>query len=171
MSILKRLFGDGRDRAGLRPLYAAIVAEGRAPGWYRDAGVPDTLDGRFDMIAAVLSMVLARLEAEPPRGPERAALLTELFVEDMDGQLRELGVGDVSVGKHVGAMMSALGGRLGAYRAGLEPGGDLDGAVVRNLFRGADAPGAPIVATGLRALHSGLTTLALDDVLGGRLRQ
>ncbi len=109
----------------------------RAEHWYLDGAVPDTVDGRFDMIAAVLSVVLIRLEAEP-EGVEPAARLTERFVTDMDGQLRELGIGDIVVGKHIGKMMAMLGGRLTAYREGLA--GDravMDAALVRNLYRGA----------------------------------
>ena len=64
MSILERLFPDKKQRAALAPLYAAIVAEGRDPFWYRDGGVPDTIDGRFDMIAAITALVMLRLEAE-----------------------------------------------------------------------------------------------------------
>ncbi|WP_204310223.1 ubiquinol-cytochrome C chaperone family protein, partial [Enterobacter cloacae] len=68
--------------------------------------------------------------------------LTEVFIDDMDGQLRQIGIGDIVVGKHVGKMMGMLGGRLGAYREALAAGG-FDEALVRNLYRGeAPAPAA-----------------------------
>ena len=114
MGVWHRLFGRG-ERDALAPLYKAVVAEARRPDWYRQGRVPDTLDGRFDMVAAVLSLVLLRLEEEGDAGRAPSAHLTELFVEDMDGQLRERGIGDIVVGKHVGRMMGALGGRLGAF--------------------------------------------------------
>ena len=92
------------------------------------------------MITAVLSAVMVRVEASELRS--ESALLAELFVEDMDGQLREFGVNDVVVGKRIGKLMSVLGGRLGAYRSALNA-GDLDkltAAIQRNVTfaEGAD---------------------------------
>ena len=119
MSIFARLFrpkSAGADpREALRPLWHRIVELSRTPALYRDDGVADTVAGRFDMITVVLAVVLMRFERDRVLTGE-AALLTELFVEDMDGQLRESGVGDVVVGKKVGKLVSVLGGRLGALR-------------------------------------------------------
>ena len=105
-TLFKRLLGGRRDARPLVPLYDAIVRAARQPHWYVEGQVPDTLDGRFDMVSTMLSLVLLRLEAlgEPAREP--SARLTELFVTDMDGQLRQHGIGDLVVGKHVGRMMS-----------------------------------------------------------------
>jgi cytochrome b pre-mRNA-processing protein 3 len=168
---LKKLFGDGDKRSELAPLYRAIVVEARQPFWYREGAVPDTLDGRFDMVAALLSLVLLRLEeaGEPGRGP--CALLTELFVQDMDGQLRQIGIGDIVVGKHIGKMMSALGGRLTAYREALGPGGDLDAALARNLYRGdpVERKAADSVTARLREFHARLAGLPLGGLLEGRI--
>ena len=58
MALLSRLFGERKQRARLDPLYAAIVAAGRSPAWYQEGRVPDTIDGRFDMIASLLALVL-----------------------------------------------------------------------------------------------------------------
>src|SRR3546814_19915455 len=88
-------------------------------------------------------MVLLRVEGDPA-GSVPGTHLAERFVDDMDGQLREIGIGDIIVGKHIGRMMSMLGGRLGAYRAGLAE-GDLAPALVRNLYRGT-APAHPAPA-------------------------
>ena len=171
LSIFRRIFGRDEAREGLRPLYAAVVAKARDPRWYARCAVPDTLDGRFDMVAAVLALVLLRLEGEGEAGAAPAARLTELFVDDMDAQLRERGVGDVVVGKHVGRMGSALGGRLGAYRDALGEDGDLPAALVRNLWRGAapDAAAVDEAAAGLRRVETGLAALPLDRLLAGRL--
>ncbi len=171
MSILKRLFGDPDRRAELAPLYRAIVAEARMPFWYREGAAPDTLDGRFDMVAALLSLVLLRLEDEgaPARGP--AALLTELFVDDMDGQLRQIGIGDIIVGKHIGKMMAALGGRLTAYAQAFAPDGDLEAALGRNLYRGnpVDQTAVASVAERLREFHGRLARAPLESLLQGEL--
>ncbi len=123
MSLLRRLFGTAEPdpRDALRPLYAQVVAHARQPHWYLDGGAPDTVDGRFEMIAAVFALVLFRLETDSATAPATARL-TELFVSDMDAQLREFGVGDMIVGKRVGKLMGAFGGRLGAYRDALAAG-------------------------------------------------
>lgn len=167
MSWLGKLLGD-KDEAAL-PLYQAIVARARQPHWYVDGGVPDTVDGRFDMVAAVLATVLLRLEGDPAAA-EPSAQLTERFVDDMDGQLREAGIGDIVVGKHVGRMMAMLGGRLGAYRDGWAA-GDLAPALARNLYRGdpPDEVAVAHVAAALGELRERLAGMALADVLGGRL--
>ena len=131
MSFVHRLFGRAREREALLPLYEALVREARDPAWYRDGTVPDTLEGRFDMVASVLALVLLRLEAEGEAARRESVLLTEIFIDDMDASLRELGTGDMMVGKKVGKLVGALGGRLGSFRdsAGFEA------AVRRNVFR------------------------------------
>jgi cytochrome b pre-mRNA-processing protein 3 len=169
LSLLSRLFGERRERAALLPLYRAVVAAGRDPAWFRAGGVPDTLDGRFDVVAALLALVLLRLEAAG--GRRESALLTEAFIDDMDATLREIGIGDFVVGKHVGRMMGALGGRLGAFRAAFGPGGGLDEAVRRNLFR-EDPPGeaaVAFVADRLRRFHERLGEARLEQLLAGEL--
>jgi cytochrome b pre-mRNA-processing protein 3 len=169
--ILARLFArdDGRD--AVRPLYAAIIAKAREPHWYVAGGVPDSLDGRFEMVTAILAAVSLRMETlgDPAAGP--VALLSECFVEDMEGQLREQGVGDVSVGKQVGAMMSALGGRMGAYREGLAEGGDLEGALIRNLYRAEPPPSAALahVVVAYTGFVLQIGNCSLDDLLAARL--
>ncbi len=167
--IFARLFARRADpRAAYRPLYDAVVARGRAPVWYL-AGAPDSVDGRFDMIAALLAHLLVRLEADPA-GAQPSVHLAELFVDDMDGQLRQLGIGDVMVGKHVGRMMSALGGRLTAYRDAAGDPAALRGALVRNLWRGADpGPPADAVASRLAAFAAALAATPVDALLAARL--
>ncbi|WP_256210830.1 ubiquinol-cytochrome C chaperone family protein [Sphingomonas sp. OV641] len=162
-----------RDRDAAAPLYAAVVAKAREPHWYLEGGAPDTLDGRFDMVAAVLAMVMLRIEAEPPGDMAAAALstdVTERFVDDMDAQVRQIGFGDIVVGKHVGRMMGMLGGRLGAYRAAMAT-GDLSEPLIRNLWRGdAPAPAASTyVSTQLQRLHAGLRDVPLSALREGRL--
>jgi len=143
VKIVKKLFGLGPDpREALVPLYVSVVEAARRPAWYAEMGVPDTLDGRFDMISAVLSLVLVRLETEGAAGRDANARLTEVFIDDMDGQLRQLGVGDVVVGKHIGKMMSAMGGRLSAYRETLPDAARFEDALIRNLWRGEPGPDA-----------------------------
>ena len=160
--------GSRRQKPG-DAAYLAIVARARRPHWYVDGGVADNVDGRFDMIAAILCMVLLRLEA----GEESAQLsvaITERFVDDMDGQLREIGIGDIVVGKHVGKMMGMLGGRLGAYREGLAQ-RDLSRALVRNLYRDVTPTDDALahVNAALLRLSDHLAELDLDAIEAGEL--
>ena len=132
MSLFARLFGTQSDpREQWRALWHSIVDQAREPDWYRMCGVADTVEGRFDMITLVLSLVLLRMEQDEELAPH-SALVTELFVEDMEGQLREAGIGDPTVGKKIGNLMSSMGGRLGTYRTAL---GDQDRAALAAALR------------------------------------
>ena len=158
--ILARLFGKGDD--GLGALYAAVVAEARQPKWYADYGVPDSVDGRFDMVSLVLALVLIRLEHD---GREvEAVRLTEQFITDMDGQIREIGFGDLVVGKQVGGILAVVGGRLGAYRTGF----DIE-TLGRTLWRGETPVNADAALAELTALRTRIDSVPLDTLLVGSL--
>jgi len=133
--------------------------------------VADTVPGRFDMISAVLTLVLLRLERDPETAGSQA-LLTELFVEDMDGQLRQSGVGDLVVGKHIGRLVSALGGRLGAFRTALTEGNGpaWREALVRNVTL-REAVGAEALADRLFAFQERLGSVSTETLLAGELPQ
>ena len=168
MSFFAKLFARREDdRAPVRPLWHRIVEISREPQWYAEARVADTVPGRFDAITLVVALVLLRMETEPHL-LESTVHLTELFVDDMDGQLRESGVGDVVVGKHVGRLMGVLGGRIGAYREALAQPDDeaLVEAVRRNvtLTEGGDPA---LVAARARELAGTLADLPADRLLAG----
>lgn len=169
MSFLKRLLAPrGNDRQAVRPLWHRTVELSRDPAWYR-AGVADTVQGRFDAITLVLGLVLLRMEREPEL-VEPSVRLTELFVSDMDGQLRETGVGDLMVGKRMGKLMGALGGRLGAYREALasaDPAA-LEAAIARNVTLG-DPAEAGAVAPLVRALAARLEASEGKALLAGEI--
>ena len=171
MSFLHRLFGGTERRRTLDPLYRAIVAVGRDPGWYRTGQVPDTVQGRFDIMAGLIALVLLRLEGEGEAGREPSLLLTETFVADMDASLRQIGVGDYVVGKHVGRMMGALGGRLAAFRAASAGGGAFAEAVRRNVFHDSppSATAPAWVADRLERFSRALDLHSAEDLLAGRL--
>lgn len=143
MISLRNLFRSRPDpREARRPLWDAVIATARAPHWYAEGGVPDTLDGRFDMVSLVLALVLHRIDEDPVYA--RAGVeLTELFVTDMDGQMRQIGFGDMVVGKQIGRMVGALGGRLGVYRAA-DGSAELRAALIRNLWRGNEPDAAKL---------------------------
>lgn len=172
MSLLKRLLRPkGDDLSPYRPLWHRVVELSRDPAWYRDAGIADTVPGRFDAITLVLSLVLLRMEREEAL-VEPSVRLTELFVDDMDGQLRQSGVGDMVVGKKMGKLMSALGGRLGAYRDALAADDDvaLGEAIGRNVTFNEGAEPAAAAAMARRfsealAAKDGAALLAGDIAL------
>lgn len=161
MSILSRLFGKRRDdHQSVRVLWHKVVEIAREHDWYARCGVADTVAGRFDAITLVLALVLLRMERNPALA-RPSVLLTELFVTDMDGQLREAGIGDMVVGKHIGRLMSTMGGRLGALREALPQGkAAMAEVIARNvtLNEGGD-PGHAAEA----ALALAQTLDALDD--------
>ena len=166
MFSFRKLFRSQPDpREARRPLWQAVIATARAPHWYAEGGVPDTLDGRFDMVSLVMALVLHRIDDDPEQALA-GVQLTELFVSDMDGQMRQIGFGDMVVGKQVGRMMGALGGRLGAYRA---PDGsdELRAALVRNLWRGK-APGEAALAhvmAKVAALRGALAAMPVAELV------
>lgn len=165
MSILSRLFQRAPDpKEQVRPLWHQLVRVARTREFYSECGVADTLDGRFDMLSTILAVAMLRMERDPETLPA-AARLTELFVEDMDGQLRESGVGDPTVGKQLGKLVSALGGRTGALRDSLK--GDdtaLIAAVERNVTLREDGSAACIAAK-LRGFAKRLDDLSYDELL------
>lgn len=166
MISFRKLFTSGPDpREARRPLWQAVVAAARAPHWYEEGGVPDTLDGRFDMVSLVMTLVLHRID-EDPSAMRAGVELTELFVSDMDGQMRQIGFGDMVVGKQIGRMVGALGGRLGAYRA-LDGSDELRAALVRNLWRGqapADDRLAHVMAA-VAAQRAALAAMPVADLV------
>lgn len=174
LSALRRVIGATLPPPGpADPLYAAVVAEARRPEWYLAGQAPDTLDGRFDMVALILSLVLVRLEDEGPESPAAplCARLTERFISDMDGTLRQDGVGDQVVGKHIGRMVAALGGRLGAYREARGDDALFAEALRRNLWRGAaiDDDAVAWVVAEARRVAGRLDATPLATITAGSL--
>jgi cytochrome b pre-mRNA-processing protein 3 len=136
-------------------LYGMIVAQARATPFYRIYGVPDTVNGRFEMVVLHTVLVLRRLESEPVPVRRLGQALFDRFCRDMDGSLREMGVGDLAVPAKMRKIGEAFYGRQAVYVAALaasDP-GPLIAALERNVF-GAEPgtePGAGRLATYVRA--------------------
>ena len=175
MSFLSRLFAREPDpREAWRPLWHTLVGTAREEHWYADRGAADTLDGRFDMISMLTALFMLRLESEQnaeAQGVSAAAWLTELFVEDMEGQMRGAGIGDPTVGKMMGRMMATLGGRAGSLRAALAQADDteLGGVVNRNMHLSDEANGPARIAAGLRELHVRLRATPVETLRQGEV--
>jgi len=128
-------------------LYGKLVAAARAPAFYRDLKVPDTIEGRYEMIALHAALLLLRVR-EGSRGQARLAqAVLDFMAADWDQSIRELGVGDLSVARYMKRLGEGFYGRATAYDEALK---DPDGAaisnvLVRNVYAGAD-PGEPILA-------------------------
>ncbi len=128
-------------------LYGKAVAQARQPEFYARCGVPDTLDGRFDLIALHVFLVLHRLKRDHPESADLAQAVFDLMFRDMDQSLRELGAGDLGVGRRVKAMIQGLYGRIAAYEAGLGQADDsLRAALRRNVYGTVEPPPAGLEA-------------------------
>jgi cytochrome b pre-mRNA-processing protein 3 len=145
--ILKRLFGD-RSPDPSEALYVAIVAAARQEKFYAEWKVPDTLDGRFDVLVLHMFLVLDRLRSFGTESELLRQALTDKFFAEMDAALREVGVGDLAVGKKVRKMAEAFFGRVTAYAAAIQTGNDaLAEAMARNIYAGADSSHATDLAS------------------------
>jgi len=153
-------------------LYGTIVAQARLPCFYREYGVPDTVNGRFDLLVLHLAMVLDRLGDEPQLR-ELGQALFDHFCTDMDRNLREMGVGDLSVPKHMQRVGEAFYGRAQAYRAGLarKSQGTLREALARNIYgqEMASPAAAARLAAYMREAVAGLRAQPASQVLAGKL--
>jgi cytochrome b pre-mRNA-processing protein 3 len=133
--ILNRLFGDSNLTRRATTFYSAVVKQARQVPFYRDHGVPDTVDGRFELIVLHAVLALRRLHQEGADGDELGQAMFDVLIDDMDRSLREMGVGDLGVGRRVKAMGEAFYGRSGAYEKALDDGdGALVEALARNVF-------------------------------------
>lgn len=165
----------GRDAAGESALglYSTAVVQARRPDLYIDFAVPDSLDGRFDMVSLHVFLVLRRLRGEGPAAQPLSQALTNLMFDDMDQSLREMGVGDTGVGKRVRQMAEAFYGRVAAYDAALSGAPEaLESALIRNVYRG-DAPEAERVAGLADYVRRRLAVLeaqSFTDLAAGRVR-
>jgi len=144
MTIFARLFRRGPAADEAAAVYLAIVAQARQPGFFARLGVPDTLDGRFEMIALHAALVIRRLKGGGAGAQALAQEVFDAFFADMDRNLREIGVGDLGVGRKVNQMAEALYGRMAAYDSGLAGGRALlTDALRRNVYGTLDGVALP----------------------------
>ena len=145
--VWRHLKGRKRRREAARRLYAAAVRQARDPALYTAGGVADTLDGRFDLIVLHVVPLMRRLRRCGEAGRGLSQALFDVMFDDMDQSLREMGVGDLRVGKRVKQMARAFYGRAAAYDRAFDtaPGAErrrsIAEALERNIFNN-DPPAA-----------------------------
>ncbi len=152
-------------------LYAALLEQARMPVFYEKYGVPDTFDGRFELLLLHGFLVWDRLRHEGRTGRDVAQALFDVMFRDMDMTLRNIGVGDLSVPHHIKRMMKAFKGRALAYETALA-GGDIGRALRRNLFGTVENPdpaGLEWFASYLQEVRQILASQATAGIMQGIL--
>lgn len=145
--------------------------QARQPRFYTDFGVPDTVDGRFEMVTLHAFLVIRRLKGASESSSDAAQALFDLMFEDMDVSLREMGAGDMGIGKRVKAMVQAFYGRIASYEAGLVgEEGELEEALLRNVYATVkpDETSVADLARYLRAQSAHMSAVDLQDVERGK---
>ena len=152
-------------------LFEALVAEARHRHWYLLGKVPDTLEGRFAVLATVIALATVRLEHGGGTAREASVALTERFVEAMDSEHRQMGIGDPSLGKTVRKLAGSLARRVDLWRGALADLGDWSPAAANSLFGGAapTAEAADHCGQHLRLLWTRLAAASDDALAKGQL--
>jgi cytochrome b pre-mRNA-processing protein 3 len=165
--MISRLFRRTPSEASIAPLYGTIVAQARAPVFYQSYGVPDTVNGRLEMIMLHAVLFLGRVEGEAAPVRQLGQALFDHFCRDMDDSMREMGVGDLAVPRRMRRIGEAFYGRQAAYWAALAaPGqGELVAALQRNVYDGSGE--ASCVGRLAAYVREAVVRLAQQD--GGRL--
>ena len=162
-------FFANKALADAGPLYASIVAAARKPEWYRDAGVPDTMDGRFAVLTSLLALADIRLERGANSARELGPRLAECFIADMDVQMRQAGFGDPSLGKQVRTMVGALASRVDRWRLAVEAIEPWDQVASVNLYGESPPPAADAGIAATREWWERLQRASDPDIAKGRI--
>ena len=164
------LFKKNTHTSAAEKLYKKIVERAREPDLYTDCGVPDSVDGRFELLTLHVFLVLRRLKKRHGIGNELGQALFDVMFKDMDLSLREMGAGDIGVGKRIKVMVGAFYGRIVSYETGLCASDDeLALALTRNVYA-TTAPNpthVSLLAKYLRAQDAHLACLDLGAVESG----
>lgn len=163
MAMLRPLSSDAAS------LYEVLVGEARARGWYLDGGVPDSIDGRFRVLATVVALAILRLESGGEAAARHSVALTESFIADMDAQLRQGGFGDPTVGKRVRQMVGSLAARVERWRTLIAEEGEWDEAVAMSIYpdESPSESATTYAREALRRLYEGLGGASDGAVIAG----
>jgi cytochrome b pre-mRNA-processing protein 3 len=151
-------------------LFAAVTREAREPHWYVDGAVPDTIDGRFAVLATVTALAMVRLERDGAKGDALSVALTERFIHVMETEHRELGLGDPTLGRKVRQLVGSLSRRVDLWRSAVGGAGAWADAAESSLYKaGAPAEALAHSAEALSALWRRLERSRLDALEQGRI--
>ena len=166
------LFRRNPQQKAAELAYCRVVDQARRPGFFGEIGVPDTIDGRFELICLHAFLFLHRLKGESPAATELGQRFVNAMFADFDRSLREMGTGDLSVGREVKRMAQGFFGRIDAYEHGLSDGdGALKPALARNLFGtvAADEAWLEAMADYVRREATQLRQQGIAELLAGRV--
>mgnify|MGYP001346317708 FL=1 len=150
-------------------IYSSIIEQSRQQSFYTNYGVPDTPEGRFDMIIIHAFLVLRRLRDETTN--DLSQEIFDLMFADMEQNLREMGIGDTGIAKKIMAMAEAFYGRIKVYEIGLKDTPFLKKALNRNLFRDSNAKEEQIrsMAKYIKQEANRIETIEINEILNGNL--
>ena len=168
-SLFARLTGEPRRGEAL---FSLAVGETRRPHWFQEGAVPDTLNGRFALLATIVSLIMVRLEQEGEQGDEASVALTERLVDSLDAELRQIGLGDPTLGKQVRRLVGAVSSRVGRWRSLVDSAEAWNEEVRRSLDleQPVDSPSVTRNTEALRALWQRLASANVGDLVEGRLK-
>ena len=149
-------------------LFAAVTAKAREPHWYRAGEIPDTIDGRFRVLATLCALTTVRLEDFGQVGEVASVALTERFIEVMETEHREIGLGDPSLGKKVRKLVGSLARRVTLWREAGKGAPAWDEATRDSLY--SETPGPEAIAhsaSAVRAFRDGLNDRTVEEIAGG----
>lgn len=168
--MLKLLFKTRPAVLAGQALYERVVSQSRSPSLYADLGAPDTTEGRFEIYSLHVYLLLARLKERGPQAAETAQALLDTYLSALDNTLREMGLGDVGVGRQVRKLGEAFYGRVRSYEVGIaalpDP-SELQAMLVRTAYAGADPSSAPRLTDYIVRQRAALAEQPLDSLLAG----
>ncbi len=170
--LLDRLFRPRPTKAVGQTLYLRVVDQSRTPALYADFGVPDTVEGRFEVYTLHVVLVIERLRAAGEQGAETSQALFDTYVTSLDNTLREMGVGDLSVGKKMRKLGEALFGRARSYETAFQalPATELlEALLIRTIFAGAEEADTARLVAYVLDQRAALAAQPLERLLAGEI--
>ena len=151
-------------------MFRMVTAKARERHWYLEGQVPDIIDGRFRMMATLAALVIVRLEQGGVEGDGASVALTERFIEVMESEHRELGLGDPKLGRTVRKLVGSLARRVELWRSAVGNAGQWEAAARESAYGGDVNPDA-LGHTGgrLREFWSGLQGADVNAIAAGEV--
>jgi cytochrome b pre-mRNA-processing protein 3 len=165
--MLSTLFKPRPAKAAGAALYASVAAQSRQPVFYREMGVPDRIDARFELYSLHLAVLLERLSGQGEEAEEVAQETFDAYVRSLDDVLRDVGIGDLSMKKKMKQIAALLLGRLKAVRDALSPSA-LEALLTRTVYAEADSPDPARLAAYIVAANNSLAAQPLSEILAGK---